>query len=213
VGSHAFFGDTPSEAASRYHAYMAARELARAARSASSSTLGDAPPSGPLVWQEVYPDSSGDFAIVASGRYAALASASLNYSLSSIVDYLNAHGWQVTYAWEYATPTRDQYPIDTWLASLAADTTSNHRWIYVEANNTGGARTVGQDPPWPLTLYHVAHAFQAVPAPPSSGGGGGAAPNLPSANNPGCPSIPSRVPAFLGGAAVGVVLMLAVHLL
>jgi hypothetical protein len=155
-----------------------------------------------IVWTEIFPDSSGDFTVTSGQRYAGLASVSLNYTLTSIVSYLTSHGWTVTYSWEYGTPTRETYQIDTWLDSLTADPTSNHRWVYVEANRTGDTTTIGQTPPWPLTIYKAAHIFQALPGPPGTGPSNDA-PNLPAANSPGCPDIPSKVPTYLVGGAVG----------
>jgi hypothetical protein len=153
---------------------------------------------GAMIWSEVFPDSSANFTFQPGQRYAVLASASLNYSVDQIVQYVQGHGFQVTYSWEQGQPTRGQFQVDAWLASLPPDTTSNHRWVYGEGNFTGSAPwTIGQDPPWPLTIYHVAHLMEAVAAPPGSGGGQ----VLPSGT--GCPSIPSRIPWALGGGAVG----------
>jgi hypothetical protein len=157
-----------------------------------------------LVWTEIFPDSSSDFAVTSGQRYAGLASASLNYTLASIVSYLNAHGWTVTYSWEYGTPTRNTYQIDTWLSQLPADTTSNHRWVWIEANRTGATTTIGQTPPWPLTIYRVAHAFQALPGPAGTNPSNDA-PNLPAPGSTGCPTIPSKTPTYLVGGAVGAV--------
>jgi hypothetical protein len=175
--------------------------------------LGAAPPlAGQLgaatakVWSEVFPDSSGAFAFQPGQRYAALVSASRNFTLAAIVQKVASYGATVTYAWEQGTPTRGQYPIDAWLANLAADATSNHRWIYLEANVTAAQPlTFGQDAPWPLTVYHVAHVLEAVDAPPGQGGGGQVLPT-----GPGCPSMPSPWPSRLLGAAVGAALTLGV---
>jgi hypothetical protein len=171
-----------------------------------AETLGDPPPDPPLVWGEIFPDTSGDFAIVEGGRYAVLASLSKNYSLAQAMAYLTGHGWSVTYSWETGQQTRGQYPVDAWLEQLAPDTRDNHRWVYGEANRTGASTTLAQDPPWPLTLYHVAHVLRAVPAASVPGGSA----NLPDPASPGCPTIPSRVPPFLWGLAAGVTGVLAV---
>ena len=130
--------------------------------------LGDDAPSAPMVWSEIQPAGS-DYAVQQGQRYAALASVSKNYTLAQVQSYLDGHGWQVTYGWEQGTATRGQFAIDQWLAALAPDTTSNHRWLYAEANRTGANATLGVDAPWPLTIYHVAHVFQAVPAPAGFG--------------------------------------------
>jgi hypothetical protein len=157
-------------------------------------TLGDA---APLVWQEE--KAMGDaFPIESGGRYAVLASVSHNYSVSEIVDYLDRNGWTVTYAWEQGTATRDLYAIDTWLSSLVADPTNNHRWVYGEANRTGAAEALSSRAPWPFTFYSIAHVFRAVPAPPSAPG-----PDLPSPATP--PPPPKAIPAsvlVVGGGAV-----------
>ncbi|MGH8749939.1 MAG: hypothetical protein ACREU5_12645, partial [Burkholderiales bacterium] len=145
--------------------------------------------------------SDGEYAAAQGHRYAALASASKNYSLAQIEDYLNAHGWSVTYAWEQGTPTRGQFAVDTWLASLPADTTDNHRWIYAEANRTGPDASLGADPPWPLTLYHLAHVFEAVP--------GAAVPTLPMSSSS---SPSSRTGAVVRAGAVAGALGLVVFL-
>lgn len=180
---------------------------------AAAAPASSTPSTPNLQWQEIFPDGSSDFAIVAGGRYAALASASLNYDLPTIQSYLNAHGWTVTYAWEYGTPTRNIYQIDTWLQQLTADPTSNHRWVWIEANRTGDATTLGQTPPWPLTIYRVSHAFQAMPAPVGSTSTTDTI-QLPNPNSPGCPVIPSKVPTALvagaGGAALGAVATLVI---
>ncbi len=170
--------------------------------SSRSSSTTSTDTTANLVWTEIFPDSSGDFTVTSGQRYAGLASASLNYTLASIVSYLTNNGWTVTYSWEYGTPTRDEYQIDTWLSQVPADTTSNHRWIWIEANRTGATTTVGQTPPWPLTIYRVAHAFQALPGPPGTGPSNDA-PNLPPPTSTGCPTIPSKTPAYLVGGVVG----------
>jgi len=116
------------------------------------------------VWQEISANSSGDFVLTAGQEYAVLASVSQNYSVAQITSYLTGHGYQVLYAWEYGTAGRSPAgSMDTWLASLPADTTSNHRWVYGEVVPTA-ATTIGQNAPWPLTIYSIAHAFQAVAA-------------------------------------------------
>lgn len=117
------------------------------------------------VWSEVHA-TSGDFRFEPGQRYAVLASVSRNYSLSEIETKATGKGFSITYAWESGAPGRGLYNIDAWLASLPADTTSNHRWVYAEGN-FGGAETwtLGQDPPWPFTVYHVAEVFEAVDAP------------------------------------------------
>jgi hypothetical protein len=118
-----------------------------------------------FVWQEIQAQS-GSFALTAGQEYAVLASVSKNYSLSDVENYLTSHGYQVLYGWEYGTPTRSPPgSMDQWLASLPADTTDNHRWIYGEVIPSA-ATSIGQSAPWPLTVYSIAHAFVAVAAPP-----------------------------------------------
>lgn len=168
----------------------------------AAGLMGQAPSSGHKVWSEIQPDDSGDFQFQSGQRYAVLASASKNYSLAQIVSYMHGKGWTITYSWEQGTPTRGQYAIDSWLDGLPPDTTSNHRWVYGEGDLDGASMSVGQDAPWPLTIYHVAHVFQAVDG-PAQAEGSTAAPSLP-ANAAGCPSAPSRIPYFVGGAAMGV---------
>jgi hypothetical protein len=116
------------------------------------------------VWREIQP-SSGDFTFEPGQRYAVLASVSKDYSLDEVKKKAESEGFDVTYTWEQGDPSRATYVIDNWLQQLAPDTTSNHRWLYAEGN-FGGAKawTVGQDPPWPFSMYHVAHVFQAVDA-------------------------------------------------
>lgn len=163
-----------------------------------------------LVWSEQAPD--GDkYAFGQGHRYAVLASVSQNYSLSDVTSYLTNHGFDVTYAWEQGTPTRDMYAVDDWLASLSPDPTSNHRWLYAEANRTGADTTYGITSPWPLTIYTISHVLLAVPAPP---GQPNAAPVLPAggaqAAAPSGPSVGVIVGlAVLGGAlgAVGYLLL------
>lgn len=116
-----------------------------------------------LVWQDEPPSASGDYTFSQGGRYAVLASVSRNFSLAQIEQYMTQNGWTMTYAWEQGTPTRNEYTIDAWLASLPPDATSNHRWVYGEADRTGPDWTKGQDAPWPFTIYHIAHVFLAVP--------------------------------------------------
>jgi len=117
-----------------------------------------------LVWSEQAANGS-DYDFASGGRYAVLASVSLNYSLSDVTSYLTNHGWAVTYAWEQGTPSRGIYPVDAWLDGLAPDTTSNHRWLYAEANRTGGDTSYGVNAPWPLTIYSISHVLHAEPAP------------------------------------------------
>lgn len=153
------------------------------------------------VWNTLA-SSGGDFTFQPGGRYAVLASVSKNYSLEEVEKYVEGKGFQVTYAWEQGQPTRATYPIDDWLAGLAPDTTDNHRWLYAEGDYNGvDPWTVGQDPPWPLSIYHVSNVLVAVDAP---------APTSPS-DTPVAPSIPtstSSVPASSGlspmGAAVAI---------
>jgi hypothetical protein len=117
------------------------------------------------VWSEIQP-TSGAFVFEPGERYAVLASASLNYTLDQIAAKAASEGFTVTYKWETGQPSRATYAIDNWLASLAPDTTSNHRWVYAEGNFTGSSPwSLSQDPPWPFTMYHVAHVFEAVDAP------------------------------------------------
>ena len=116
-----------------------------------------------LVWHEVAPDSGNAFTFAEGDRYAVLASVSRNFTLDQVRKYMTDNGWQLTYAWEQGTPTRDTYAIDAWLAKLAPDPTANHRWVYGEANRVGADWTKGADAPWPFTIYHIAHVFEAVP--------------------------------------------------
>jgi hypothetical protein len=119
------------------------------------------------VWSEVHPGSGGDFVFQPGERYAVLASVSRNYSLAEVQSKAQGKGFTLTYSWEQGQPERGQYHIDSWLASLPADATSNHRWLYAEGNFSDQAQawTVGQDPPWPFTVYHLADVFHAVDAP------------------------------------------------
>lgn len=155
-----------------------------------------------LVWKETPVDSSDDYTFEAGRRYAVLASVSRNYSLDQVEQYMTANGWTMTYAWEQGTPTRNTYAIDTWLAQLAADTTDNHRWIYGEADRVGPDWTKGQDAPWPFTIYHIAHVFEAVP---------GAAPApLPTSSSSASDSKTGAVVAGVATlAALGIALRLA----
>lgn len=147
------------------------------------------------TWQQIQP-AGGDFTLQPGNRYAALASASLNYSLPQIVSYLAGRGFAVSYSWEQGQPSRGLYPVDLWLQSQAPDTTDNHRWIYLEGNYTGtDPLTVGQDAPWPLTIYSVGAAFEAVDT-------STAAPQLPAPVH--CAPAPARWPWALGGLALGI---------
>lgn len=156
-----------------------------------TSGLGDAPET-PMVWKEIQP-ADDDYAFANGQRYAVLASVSSNYSLAAIEAKMKSLGFAVTYAWEQGTPTRGLYAIDTWLASLPADATSNHRWVYGEADYAGAATTLGVDAPWPFTIYHLAHVFEAVPAPP------GSAPTIPTSTSS---SSSSRTGAVVTAGAV-----------
>ena len=126
------------------------------------------------VWGPVQP-TSGDFRFDPGQRYAVLASVSLNYSMAEILQKATDKGFSITYHWQTGDAGRGQYNIDAWLAALPPDTAGNHRWVYAEGDFTGAhAWTLGQDPPWPFTAYHVADVFQAVDAPDQA-----AAPALP----------------------------------
>jgi len=194
VGSHAFFGETAAEAHARFAAYEK--------RKRAISALGQ-PPAGPLVWQNVAPDSSGDYAFANGQRYAVLASVSRDYTAEQVGSYLAKHGWTVTYSWEQGESSRGQYAIDDWLGSLSPDTTSNHRWLYAEANRTGPDASLGQSAPWPFTFYAIADVFQAVPGPPSTAP---TVPTLPRAPTS-APSSSSASPIVYvgGGFAAGLV--------
>ena len=194
VGTHAFFGYTPDEAEARRRAYEA-RKYSQATR------LGQ-PPATSLVWQSIAP-SNGSYSVAQGARYAGLASVSKNYSLADVQNYLNGHGWAVTYAWEQGQASRAEYAIDDWLASLAPDTTDNHRWLYVEGNRTGSDATLGASAPWPFTFYAIANVFQAVPAPPSAPA---PAPTLPATVTPAAPSTSSPATYVVGGIAAGALL-------
>lgn len=187
VATHAFFGDTGAEALER----------ARAHERRKLGTLGQ-PPAPSLVWQPV--PAASDYAFAQGGRYAVLASVSKDYSLAQVRSYLTGHGWTVTYAWEQGTPTRNTYPVDQWLAGLAPDTTSNHRWLYAEANRTGPDVTIGASSPWPFTFYAISDVMVAVAAPPSAAP---ASPTLPSSPAVPSPARPSAAPVALGVVIVG----------
>ena len=106
--------------------------------------------------------NANSYPVKMGGRYAGLASASKNFTIQQITDYLNGHGWQVTYAWEYGTDSRGgEFNVDVWLMGLKADSTDNHRWIWIEGNRTGKDDSVSASPPWPLTLYYAGPVFQA----------------------------------------------------
>jgi hypothetical protein len=192
AASHAFFGQTPEAARARYEAHRA-RSLA----AQGGGTLGQAPP---MVWQEQHALGDGSYAIWQGGRYAVLASVSQNYSLAEIVDFLNAHGWQTTYAWQEGTPGRGQYAIDAWLDSLAPDATGNHRWVYGEGNRTGPNEQLAGRPPWPFTFFSIAHVFRAVAAPP---GPTPAPPDLPPPSGQAPPAAGVPTVVVVAGAAAG----------
>jgi hypothetical protein len=119
------------------------------------------------AWGEEAADSDDRFTFRPGERYAVLASASKNYSVSEIGHYLAGKGFDLTYSWEEGEPTRGKFTIDQWLASVPPDTRSNHRWVYGEGNFEPGRDpwTIGRDAPWPFTVYHVAHVMRAVDAP------------------------------------------------
>lgn len=170
------------------------------------------------VWGEVQP-AGGDFTFEPGQRYAILASVSKNYSLAEIMAKATSEGFSITYAWEQGQPSRGLYPIDDWLAGLLPDATSNHRWVWGEGNfqatcdSSGectpiaGAKswTLGVDPPWPLSIYHLQHVFQAVEQAQSAS----EAPALPAEAQ--CPPAPAGVSTTgavlwtLGGVVVGAV--------
>jgi hypothetical protein len=156
-----------------------------------------------LVWATVPPNGS-DYGFAQGERYAVLASVSLNYSLDEIRGYMSSHGWTVTYAWEQGQPSRGLYPIDSWLEGLAADTTSNHRWVYGEANRTDVDTTIGVDPPWPLTIYHIADVLHAVPGPPSAPP---VVSTLPAPSSSSTSTFPTATVAVAGGAALALGLL------
>lgn len=117
------------------------------------------------VWSEIQPVNGG-FAFEPGQRYAVLADVSLNFTLAQIQSKAESEGFQVTYAWETGQASRATYAIDNWLDSLPPDTTSNHRWVYAEGNFNGAAPwTLNEKAPLPLTIYYVAHVFEAVDAP------------------------------------------------
>jgi hypothetical protein len=154
------------------------------------------------VWSELAAQS-GYFVFAPGQRYAVLASVSLNYSLAQIEAKATSEGFQVTYAWETGQPSRATYRIDDWLDSLPDDTTSNHRWVYAEGNFLGVTPwSLPVDPPWPFTIYHVAHVFQAVDAPDQPANEGPASPALPPASSTtSAPTSSSWVPVALEIAA------------
>jgi hypothetical protein len=209
AATHTFFGDTEEQARARFLAYEA-RKAFGVAPHHDAHALGQAPPA--LVWHSVAP-SGGDYSFASGERYAVLASVSKNYSKQEVSDYLTAHGWTVTYAWEEGQAgARAAYPIDAWLDSLAPDVTSNHRWLYAEANRTGPTVLLGVSAPWPLTIYQIANVFQAVPAPPGLADASAPAP-FPSSPPTAAP--PTRAPAIAlvgGGFALGLAASLAIAL-
>ncbi len=146
------------------------------------------------VWKDLAL-TSGNVAAVSGQRYAALADVSRNVALPSIVSYLNGHGWTVTYAWEQGQASRGLYAVDAWLAGLSPDSTDNHRWVWIEANRTGDDASLSTTAPWPLTIYAISHAFEAVDAPP------GGATVLPPVTTPAAAPVPGAV-WVLGSAAV-----------
>lgn len=152
-------------------------------------------PNAAKVWQEL-PLTGGSVTAAQGQRYAALADVSRDETLASIVNYLNGHGWTVTYSWEQGQASRGLYAVDAWLAALSPDTTDNHRWVWIEANRTGDTASLGASSPWPFTIYALAHVFQAVDAPP-----GGGATVLPPVTTPDAAPVPGAV-WVLGGAAV-----------
>jgi hypothetical protein len=177
--------------------------------------LGDADAGPSLAWAAQAPSGS-DYAFARGHRYAVLASVSRNYTLAQIVAKMTALGFVVTYAWEEGQASRGLYAIDAWLASVPPDVTSNHRWVYGEADFTAADTTLAIDAPWPLTIYHVAQVFEAVPAP----AGGAPAPALPppaaevSAPAPSGPSALEVLAIAAGGvAAVGLAWWLGARLL
>lgn len=161
------------------------------------------------VWSEIQP-SGGDFTFQPGERYAVLASVSRDDTLATVQAKAEAKGFTVTYAWEQGQASRNLFAIDAWLAGLSPDPTSNHRWIYAEGNFGGAAPwSLGVDPPWPFTIYHVQHVFQAVDAPDVAPGTTPTTPALPS--GPECPppsgvSTAAAVGWTLGGVLVGAIL-------
>ena len=131
------------------------------------------------VWSQIQP--TGDaFAFQPGERYAVLASVSRNYTLEQVKTKAESEGFAVTYDWEQGASSRGLYPIDDWLASLPADTTGNHRWVYAEGNfGAASPWSLSVDPPWPFTIYHVEYVFHAVEA--AAQPGAPAAPVLPPA--------------------------------
>lgn len=160
-------------------------------------------PAGPLVWSELPPTNSS-YTFTQGDRFAVLASVSKDFTLAQVVNYMNTNGWDVTYSWEQGSPTRGQFPIDTFLANLAPDTTDNHRWIYGEANRVGADWTKGVDAPWPLTVYHIADVLKAVPAP---AGGATTPPVLPTPSTS-ASSSGATTAVVAGGLGVGAGLLL-----
>jgi hypothetical protein len=161
------------------------------------------------VWSEIQPQGS-DFAFEPGERYAVLASVSKNFTLAQIMAKAAAEGFTVTYAWEQGQSSRALYPIDDWLAGLSPDPTDNHRWVWGEGNFDGAAAwTVGVDAPWPLTIYHLQHVFEAVDQPDTA-----TPPTLPTEAE--CPPAPPGVSPVaaalwtLGGVLVGGIVGIAV---
>lgn len=118
-----------------------------------------------MVWTQV--GSQGQDVTMQPGqRYAVLASVSEDFTLAQIEAKAQAEGFAVSYAWEQGDPKRPaDYNVDEWLAALAPDPTSNHRWVYGEGTFNGSSPwTLGGSAPWPLTVYTLQASFQAVPA-------------------------------------------------
>jgi len=152
------------------------------------------------VWTEMAA-SDGDFALAAGGKYAVLASVSKNFSLLQVENYLAGHGFSVDYAWEYGDTVRPGGgPIDSWLASLPADATDNHRWVYGEVTRTGGPTTIGAKAPWPFSFYTIAHAFSAVEVPDAAAAGPLPAPEA-AAQAPAVPAPLAALPAVSATSA------------
>ena len=116
--------------------------------------------------------SSGKITFSPGARYAILASVDTSNSLTEIRQYVQKHGFSVTYICELAAGSpdacdkRQQYQVDQWLASISAPPRSGERWVYAEGDY-GGAEpwTVSATYSFPLvTHYSVADEFLAVPA-------------------------------------------------
>jgi hypothetical protein len=127
---------------------------------------------GARAWAELAADARDGWTLEPGERYAVLASVSKNFDRGAILAKVTPHGLTPTYVWEQGDPVRSvegkpQFNVDVWIEGLPPDPRDNHRWVYGEGTMGAGAKPwrVPQDPPWPFTMFHIAHVMHAVDAP------------------------------------------------